>query len=503
MNKVNLYDDERLDLPDVNAIQDLIHEYLVRILGPVIGPVSGCLTAPTFTYDSTNKRINIGSCVVMYAENTGPDVEARIIKYVPTNSYQAATYVDDPQTGGAFYIWAKVSEVSTEKADRKYWNATTGGEVTTETNTRTRDVLEFQASSGSPGDGWFRIGVVSNPRSTTATTGYTSTTGEVSAAVVAIAGDYVNGEPTPRPVYVWDSAWLQSGTIFNASYAHNLGFEYGLQGGEADSDIISPGTRFPEGLAGMLSELRYVINDAFYGTGSTVTGGRESDPTTTQTVNWKTAPTSLAALQNEIYTVKSNATSLLGSEDLGSATFTTPTSSITSRLSSAEASIAGLSSTYFLKPIAFASINNHGSETSTQTPAYAITQQGLRESNNNIRNFNMFSSEINPAFTDAVKKAGYYFFTVTGKVMAITTTPYVSSITATLNGFDPNVQTAVPSATPDLLGTDAKYNTLVKVYNAGSYAVGSTTYTRIWVATSDDDGNAKHGSFSISFWGLA
>ena len=61
MDKVRFEDNERLDIPDTNALQDLVYEYVGRVLGALMGRVSGCLDPPTFTVDHNTKTITLTS----------------------------------------------------------------------------------------------------------------------------------------------------------------------------------------------------------------------------------------------------------------------------------------------------------------------------------------------------------------------------------------------------------------------------------------------------------
>jgi hypothetical protein len=51
--KVRLFDNERFDIPDALALQDLVYEYIGRVLGAVIGGNSGALTSPAMDYGTT------------------------------------------------------------------------------------------------------------------------------------------------------------------------------------------------------------------------------------------------------------------------------------------------------------------------------------------------------------------------------------------------------------------------------------------------------------------
>ena len=45
--KVRLFDNERLDIPDASALSDLVYEYVGRVCGALLGAGSGALTSPS------------------------------------------------------------------------------------------------------------------------------------------------------------------------------------------------------------------------------------------------------------------------------------------------------------------------------------------------------------------------------------------------------------------------------------------------------------------------
>ena len=49
MDRVKLYPQERLDLDDVRALQELVYDYDQEALGALLGPVRGVLSVPRVT----------------------------------------------------------------------------------------------------------------------------------------------------------------------------------------------------------------------------------------------------------------------------------------------------------------------------------------------------------------------------------------------------------------------------------------------------------------------
>ena len=220
-DKVRLIDNERLDIPDTLALQELVYEYISRTLGGVFGRASGCVDPPTFTVNHAAKTITVGSGTFYHFKIVNGLTEGYIIRHDASlpQSPDGVTYGQfnpDDNTLGNFYIWARRSADSADgnnvEENRRVWNPATGVEDHKAIKTRHIEVCEFVAKATNPGgegteEGaeWFRIGVVAAA----------SAADQLGAAdegfsVLYPTGDYIlneNGvtyEARPRPLYVWD-----------------------------------------------------------------------------------------------------------------------------------------------------------------------------------------------------------------------------------------------------------------------------------------------------------
>ena len=235
MDKVRFEDNERLDIPDTNALQDLVYEYVGRVLGALMGRVSGCLDPPTFTVDHNTKTITLTSGLFYHfkIEDSGVTT-GKVIRYDTTNSQQIAKTVDYTNAGTSFYIWCRSVMSDAPVQNRKKW-VDGGGETAVSMVTRQVETVEFTASASNPAAGdaaeadWFRIGVVSEKPSVAQETygdaGYYT--------LIHKYGDYDNdpattGKPVPRPLYAWDFA----NNPFTNSYSEDPGDEFGAPDGD-------------------------------------------------------------------------------------------------------------------------------------------------------------------------------------------------------------------------------------------------------------------------------
>lgn len=185
---VRLEDDERLDKPDALAIQSLIFETMIRSFGGLFGGAgaagqpsvefSGCLHAPSTSWDSGSKIVTFGAGLLLDAGTlTSPSGSpgARIVRHDPTLAGQTSTLdLTSYHPSTQCLIWAKrtytsaaVPGVPGALDTRKRWNTSDDAEESFSTYTRFGERVEWTAAtativsglvSGTPtypsGTGW-------------------------------------------------------------------------------------------------------------------------------------------------------------------------------------------------------------------------------------------------------------------------------------------------------------------------------------------------------------
>lgn len=181
-DKVKLYDDERLDIPDTSALQELVNESVMRALGGIIGRAGGLLTSMTFTATSnaSNSWVTMGDGLILISTlasertNTNgsgmgdnvptPDniPTARVVRHVPTSPYQQSSSTVDVTSviDAGTFIWARRAEVDGDFDSRRSWVG--GAETAAAVWTRSREQVIFDIGIQQPaqGFGWTKIGVI-------------------------------------------------------------------------------------------------------------------------------------------------------------------------------------------------------------------------------------------------------------------------------------------------------------------------------------------------------
>tara|TARA_Y100000592_G_scaffold38382_2_gene60732 strand:- start:1980 stop:3434 length:1455 start_codon:yes stop_codon:yes gene_type:complete len=187
-NKVKFHALERLDLVDVNALQDNMYTYMAKAFGNLIGGISGLLTIPNKSNISISSP-NIVFPDFIYIEShidvdyTG-SLENRMIAFdasLPNNgdlNYASAlqavqTYYgsnnalpDGPRTSGFNpsnntlfpYIWVRKSEFATTLDNRRFWDTSDDTETTNPVDTRFKYAVEFTLNHTTPAGGYTKIG---------------------------------------------------------------------------------------------------------------------------------------------------------------------------------------------------------------------------------------------------------------------------------------------------------------------------------------------------------
>ena len=242
MDRVKLYDNERLDIPDAQALQELVYEYVMRMAGGLMGHNSGLLTKPLLSADVTTGFITIKPCLLYKSAQTGTDestTTGEVVRYDPSNSHQTGNAtlnsVPIPTAVGAYTLHAAVTTVDTDSASRKHWDEAGSSETTTSVDTRSKSRTAFVLSQNKTESGYFPIAFVG-----------------ASEDNFQVNGSYYI--PTNWTyIYAWD-AGLEHG---DSGYR---GWDYGLVADEATgTGGTGITTDAPEGLIGMLVRVRQEI----------------------------------------------------------------------------------------------------------------------------------------------------------------------------------------------------------------------------------------------------
>lgn len=157
---------QRLDLEDLNNIQNFVTEYLNAALGGLFGYTRGLLTPPNLTTQGVlNLRLSAFQVAISSAgdsdeyvandSNVKSDVKLEVVRFDPSDE----GHILHP-TGGApsainngvisyngvangSFLCVRPLDVEQDSANRVFWNIATGAETTNATNTATRRRLRF------------------------------------------------------------------------------------------------------------------------------------------------------------------------------------------------------------------------------------------------------------------------------------------------------------------------------------------------------------------------
>lgn len=189
-NKVKFHTLERLDINDVEAIQNNIEDYDISSLGHLMG-TEGCLSAfSTSSINNTSNYFTLSDFSFLTRYSSGGTKESRVGIYDNTNSlnspstnqvsfttyktlaqayYNANTALPPApssssfveETHGTYYpfIWAKAVQVETDNDTRRFWSVSLGQEVTQNVNTRISQATQLTISPNKPTTGdWSKVG---------------------------------------------------------------------------------------------------------------------------------------------------------------------------------------------------------------------------------------------------------------------------------------------------------------------------------------------------------
>jgi len=191
-NKVKFHALERLDLVDVDAVQNNVYEYIAKAFGNLIGDANGLVQLPVeanIVIDSADEEIDFPDFVFVEAVDD-PDyadsLENRIVAFdagfnsngtcsydtalanvqsyyttnnsLPTGPREAGF---DTANNNLFpYIWVKKVEVDTEQNNRRFWSVSNNNEYTQAVVTRRKFAVNFELSYTRPDSGstvWTKI----------------------------------------------------------------------------------------------------------------------------------------------------------------------------------------------------------------------------------------------------------------------------------------------------------------------------------------------------------
>jgi len=166
---VRVEPDERLDIPDFNALQTLVYQAIVDLLGGLLGETSGVLGRPTFD-TSAAPTIGIGSAMFVGCKRVTGDLgrtQGYVVPYNPASPVQAsfATLNLAAFTATLPYLWWARTQVDSDQATRRRWAG--GTEATFTPNTRARTRVIFGATNNintppNPDHDWFVWGKVTS-----------------------------------------------------------------------------------------------------------------------------------------------------------------------------------------------------------------------------------------------------------------------------------------------------------------------------------------------------
>lgn len=163
MDKVKIDQLERIDRPDLEALQGLGYEHTRRAIGELLGApqldsdtgAGGLLSVPVLTYNDTLHTLSFSA--FSYLEITrGPELsagrtsapEARLVRFLPSATEHPTHPLDISahRTAGTQYsVSARRVSVATDTATRRRWDSALRAEVSYSPATRYRERVELVA----------------------------------------------------------------------------------------------------------------------------------------------------------------------------------------------------------------------------------------------------------------------------------------------------------------------------------------------------------------------
>lgn len=209
---------DRLDIVDVDGLQEAVYAYIQEALGGILGQLEGCFSPFSYTVDGSN--LTLSSCVLAlrtpglvrgttYGNWTtkvqvydpagegsevvgfGAALAAAVAGFAANSSNPNTDRMDRSVSGyiawnrlraGCPYLWARELPTEESTAARRRWDVLTGAEVSYSATRRLVTRTEFLFADGRPGDDWSRIGAIVGWSGATPTS------------------------PVLRPISAWDSS---------------------------------------------------------------------------------------------------------------------------------------------------------------------------------------------------------------------------------------------------------------------------------------------------------
>ena len=159
MDKVKLYPQERLDLGDAGALQQLVYDYVQDALGSLIGPARGCLSQPLVTFiNGTPDKISLSDFSFIASKPIGNallglykvNFSSHIVKFDSLLTDHGNYPIPLTGVDNTMFLWARPLMVDTDLGNRRKWDVAQGGEVTFSDNTRERMRVEFAFGATDP-----------------------------------------------------------------------------------------------------------------------------------------------------------------------------------------------------------------------------------------------------------------------------------------------------------------------------------------------------------------
>ena len=158
MDKVKLYPQERLDLTDTGALQNLVYDYVQNSLGSFMGVMRGCLSQPSYTFiNGTPDRVSFSDFAFVSTKAVGNDAFSKkvnfvnqIVKFDSSLTDHGNYPIDLTSVTTSMFLWARPLMVDTDEGNRRKWDVIQGTEVTFSDTTRTRMRVEFVFSVDDP-----------------------------------------------------------------------------------------------------------------------------------------------------------------------------------------------------------------------------------------------------------------------------------------------------------------------------------------------------------------
>jgi len=190
MDKVKLYPQERLDLGDIQALQELVYQYTQRSLGNLLGGMRGLLSRPVYTFNNGSPdTLSLSDFSFVCTKAEGTDAGSVGVKTLQTSEivhFNSALTdhgnypINLTSVTSSMFLWARPLMVDTDTENRRKWDLNTGSEITFSDNVRSSMRVEFAFSATDPtqaGDAY----QYSNIAKVTAITGTTITMDFISA----------------------------------------------------------------------------------------------------------------------------------------------------------------------------------------------------------------------------------------------------------------------------------------------------------------------------------